>query len=65
MLMIDEGFGVFDTQNIKLLPNMLDSLKKMFRYIFIITHIEDLQNEITNKISIIKNSKGSIMINKK
>ena len=57
--MIDEGFGVFDDQNIKLLPNMLDSLKKMFRHIFIITHIEDLQTEIRHKIKIVKDNNGS------
>lgn len=62
ILMIDEGFGVFDVQNIKLLPNMLDSLKKMFRHIFIITHIEDLQTEIRHKMKIVKDTDGSRII---
>ena len=51
-LIIDEGFGVFDSHNLKRLPNMLETLKPLFRQIFIITHIDELQSELTHKIMI-------------
>jgi DNA repair exonuclease SbcCD ATPase subunit len=53
-LIIDEGFGVFDTNNIKKLPNILEPLKDIFNRIFIITHIDELQNELKHKIKIYK-----------
>ena len=37
-LFIDEGFGVFDQQNLKKLPDMLETLKPLFRQIFIINN---------------------------
>lgn len=51
-LFIDEGFGVFDQQNLKKLPDMLETLKPLFRQIFIITHIEQLQMTLHYKIFI-------------
>ena len=51
-LFIDEGFGVFDQQNLKKLPDMLETLKPLFRQIFIITHIEQLQMTLHYKIII-------------
>ena len=51
-LFIDEGFGVFDQQNLKKLPDMLETLKPLFRQIFIITHIEQLQMTLNYKIII-------------
>ena len=51
-LIIDEGFGVFDSQNLKRLPDILEPLKGLFRQIFIITHIDGLQSELPNKIHI-------------
>ena len=53
-LIIDEGFGVFDTNNIKKLPYILEPLKDIFNRIFIITHIDELQNELKHKIKIYK-----------
>ena len=57
-LIIDEGFGVFDTDNLKKLPDMLDPLKELFNKIFIITHIDALQSLIKHKIRITNNKNG-------
>ena len=57
IMMIDEGFGVFDHDNIKLLPHLLDTLKHLYHQIFIITHIDILQSEIKHKIKIIPGPK--------
>ncbi len=51
-LIIDEGFGVFDSNNLKRLPEMLEPLTLLFNQIFIITHIDDLQSELKQKIKI-------------
>jgi DNA repair protein SbcC/Rad50 len=61
-LIIDEGFGVFDTHNLKKLPNILSPLKGLFRHIFIITHIEHLQSELPYKIRIKKDSQSLPLI---
>ena len=52
LMMIDEGFGVFDNRHNKQLLKMLEPLQSIFKQIFIITHIDELQYEIPNKIRI-------------
>ena len=61
-LIIDEGFGVFDNHNLKQLPNMLETLKPLFRQIFIITHIDELQSELPHKINILTDVNGNPLI---
>jgi DNA repair exonuclease SbcCD ATPase subunit len=62
-LFIDEGFGVFDSENLKRLPEMLEPLTNIFAQIFIITHIDDLQSALQHKITITNDSKGFPTIN--
>ena len=62
-LFIDEGFGVFDSENLKRLPEMLEPLTNIFAQIFIITHIDDLQSVLQHKITITNDSKGFPTIN--
>ena len=57
-LIIDEGFGVFDSDNLKRLPEMLEPLTLIFNQIFIITHIDELQSELKQKIHITKDING-------
>jgi exonuclease SbcC len=57
-LIIDEGFGVFDSDNLKRLPEMLEPLTLIFNQIFIITHIDELQSELKQKIHITKDTQG-------
>ena len=52
LIMIDEGFGVFDNRHNKQLLKMLEPLESIFKQIFIITHLDELQYEIPNKIKI-------------
>ena len=57
-LIIDEGFGVFDSDNLKRLPEMLEPLTLIFNQIFIITHIDELQSELKQKIHVTKDTQG-------
>ena len=52
LMIIDEGFGVFDTRHNKQLVKMLEPLESIFKQIFIITHLDELQSEIPYKIKI-------------
>ena len=52
LMMIDEGFGVFDNQHNKQLVKMLEPLQSIFKQIFIITHIDELQSELPHKLKI-------------
>ena len=52
LMMIDEGFGVFDHRHNKQLLKMLEPLQSIFKHIFVITHLDELQYEIPHKIRI-------------
>lgn len=50
MLIIDEGFGVMDRHHLANVSNWLEPLTKIYDHLFIITHIEELQNSLPHKI---------------
>jgi DNA repair exonuclease SbcCD ATPase subunit len=52
LMMIDEGFGVFDHRHNKQLLKMLEPLQSIFKHIFVITHLNELQYGIPHKIRI-------------
>ena len=52
MLIIDEGFGALDETNIAACNTLLDSLKKWFRNIIIISHIDAVKDSVDNVIDI-------------
>ena len=58
VMMIDEGFGVFDHRHAKQLLKMLEPLQSIFKHIFVITHLDELQSEIPHKIRIQNGSIG-------
>ena len=58
-LIIDEGFGALDESNIEACNNLLISLKKWFRNIIIISHVDAVKDAVDNVIDISLNGKNS------
>ena len=59
MLIIDEGFGSLDESNIEACSRLLQSLKKWFRNIIIISHVDAIKDAVDNSLEIVKNEKDS------
>ena len=58
-LIIDEGFGALDETNIEACNNLLISLKKWFRNIMIISHVDAVKDAVDNVIDISSNGNNS------
>lgn len=54
MLIIDEGFGALDPANIEACNSLLQNLKKWFRTILVISHVEAVKDSVDNVIEISK-----------
>ena len=54
MLIIDEGFGSLDETNLEACGRLLQSLKKWFKNIIIISHIDAIKDIVDNTIEITK-----------
>ena len=54
ILMIDEGFGALDETNLEACGKLLQSLKKYFKNIIIISHIDAIKDIVDNTIDIMK-----------
>lgn len=59
LLIIDEGFGALDPGNVEACNRLLDSLKKWFRNILVISHVDAVKDVVDNVIDITKKSKNS------
>jgi DNA repair exonuclease SbcCD ATPase subunit len=59
MLMIDEGFGALDETNLEACGKLLHSLKKWFKNIIVISHIDTVKDIVDNTIDITKKGKDS------
>ena len=59
MLIIDEGFGALDANNIEACSRLLQSLKKWFRNIIVISHVDAIKDAVDNSLEIIKNEKDT------
>ena len=59
MLMIDEGFGSLDETNLESCGKLLQSLKKWFKNIIIISHIDAIKDVVDNTIEITKKGADS------
>jgi exonuclease SbcC len=62
ILIIDEGFGTLDDLNVEACNRMLVSLKKWFKSILIITHIDAVKDIVDNVIDITWNEKDAQVI---
>ena len=54
MLIIDEGFGSLDETNLAACGRLLHSLKKSFKNILVISHIDQIKDIVDNTIDIMK-----------
>ena len=54
MLIIDEGFGSLDETNLEACGRLLQSLKKSFKNILVISHIDQIKDIVDNTIDIMK-----------
>ncbi len=62
LLIIDEGFGALDDGNIEACSRLLVSLKKWFRSIFIISHIDAIKDVVDNVLDIQSKGKNSLVV---
>jgi len=62
MLIIDEGFGALDETNIEACSRLLQSLKKWFRNIIVISHVDAIKDAVDNSLDIIKKEKNARVI---
>jgi len=56
-LIIDEGFGSLDETQLEACARFLDSLKKKFKNIIIISHVESVKDMVDNLLEITKDKK--------
>ena len=54
MLIIDEGFGSLDSGNVEACNRFLESLKKWFRVILVISHVDAVKDGVDNVLEIIR-----------
>ncbi len=59
MLIIDEGFGALDSTNLEACNRLLNSLKKWFKNIIVISHVDSIKDAVDNSIEITKKEKDS------
>ena len=59
VFIIDEGFGALDTSNIEACAKLLSSLKKYFKTILIISHIDAIKDVVDKNLEVIIKGKDS------
>jgi DNA repair exonuclease SbcCD ATPase subunit len=59
VFIIDEGFGALDTSNIEACAKLLSSLKKYFKTILIISHIDAIKDVVDKNLEVIVKGKDS------
>ena len=52
MLIIDEGFGALDSTNVEACSRFLESLKKWFHCVLIISHVDAIKDSVDNFVEI-------------
>jgi ABC-type multidrug transport system ATPase subunit len=62
ILIIDEGFGALDEINVEACGRLLKSLKKWFKSILVISHIDAVKDNVDHIIEINKNGKDSMHV---
>jgi DNA repair exonuclease SbcCD ATPase subunit len=61
-IMIDEGFGCLDAENIVKITDVIPSLKSMYDFMFIITHLDSVNKIIESAIPIVMNGEDSLIV---
>ena len=64
IFMIDEGFGALDAANVEACSRFLDSLKKWFRCIIVISHVDAVKDAVDNVLELRRHGKDSYVLQK-
>jgi DNA repair exonuclease SbcCD ATPase subunit len=59
MFVIDEGFGALDEMSVEACNRFLVSLKRYFKTILLITHVDGVKDIVDSMIEIVKSEKDS------
>lgn len=62
MFILDEGFGVFDPLGVEACNRLLESLKRFFRTIVVITHVDAIKDVADQFLEITRNEKDSVIV---
>ena len=62
VLIIDEGFGALDDTNIESCSRLLESLKKWFKNILVISHVDAIKDAVDNVLDITSDGKDSRVV---
>lgn len=62
LLIIDEGFGALDEMNIEACTRLLDSLRRWFKHILVISHVDAVKDAVDNIIEISQREKNAVVI---
>ena len=62
LLVIDEGFGALDEMNIESCNRLLDSLRKWFRNILVISHVDAVKDAVDSILDITQREKNAQVI---
>lgn len=57
-MLIDEGFSCMDSNNIKNLTSLFDTIKNMFDFVIVISHLDYVKSLCENQITITINNSG-------
>lgn len=52
MLMIDEGFGNLDSDNLASIPQVFDYLKSAFDFVLVVSHVREMRGGVDSEINI-------------
>ena len=62
MFIVDEGFGSLDAQNIEAVTSLLHGLKRYYKMILVISHVEVVKDSVDGSLEISKNGKNSKVV---
>ena len=62
LLIIDEGFGALDEMNVESCNRLLASLKKWFRNILVISHVDAVKDGVDNVLDITQHNKNAKVV---
>lgn len=62
LLVIDEGFGALDDMNVESCNRLLSSLKKWFRNILVISHVDAVKDGVDNVLDITQHNKNAKVV---
>ena len=62
MFIVDEGFGSLDEQNIEAVTSLLHGLKRYYKMILVISHVEVVKDTVDETLAINKSGKNSKVV---